>query len=71
MTRLRVVASGGVGALAERVLADLDGLVGEMGAAYQAEIPEYAAMSDATMVRDVLPDGSTGWHTVDVTATPA
>jgi hypothetical protein len=55
MTRLRVVASGGLGALAERVLADLDGLVAEMGAAYQAEIPEYAAMSDATMARDVLP----------------
>jgi hypothetical protein len=53
--RLRVVASGGVGALAERVLADLDALVAEMGSAYQAEIPEYAAMSDATMVRDVLP----------------
>jgi hypothetical protein len=53
--RLRVVASSGVGALAERVLADLDALVAEMGAAYQAEIPEYAAMSDATMVRDVLP----------------
>jgi hypothetical protein len=55
MSRLRVVASSGVGALAERVLADLDGLVAEMGAAYQAEIPEYAAMSEATMVRDVLP----------------
>ncbi|MBK5307431.1 MAG: helix-turn-helix domain-containing protein [Frankiaceae bacterium] len=53
--RLRVVASGGVGALAERVLADLDALLEEMGAAYQAEIPEYAAMSDATIVRDVLP----------------
>lgn len=53
--RLRVVASGGVGALAERVLADLDRMLVEMGAAYQAEIPEYAAMSDATMVRDVLP----------------
>jgi hypothetical protein len=55
MTRLRVVATSGVGALAERVLADLDALVAEMGAAYQAEIPEYAAMSDATMARDVLP----------------
>jgi hypothetical protein len=55
MTRLRAVPSGGVGALAERVLADLDGLVGQMGAAYQAEIPEYAAMTDATIVRDVLP----------------
>jgi hypothetical protein len=55
VSRLRVVASSGVAALAERVLADLEGLVAEMGAAYQAEIPEYAAMSEATMVRDVLP----------------
>ena len=55
MTRLRAVASGGVGALAERVLVDLDGLVAEMGSAYQAEIPEYAVMSDVTMTRDVLP----------------
>lgn len=55
MTRLRAVATTGVAALAERVLADLDGLVAEMGAAYQAEIPEYAEMTDATMARDVLP----------------
>ena len=55
MTRLRAVASGGVGALADRVLVDLDGLVAEMGAAYQAEIPEYAVMSEVTMTRDVLP----------------
>lgn len=55
MTRLRAVATRGVGALAERVLADIDGLVAQMGAAYQDEIPEYAAMSDATMARDVLP----------------
>jgi hypothetical protein len=55
MTRLRAVATTGVAALAERVLADLDGLVAEMGRAYQAEIPEYAQMSDATLARDVLP----------------
>ena len=55
MTRLRAVASRGVGALAERVLVDLDALVARMGAAYQEEIPEYAAMSDATMAVDVLP----------------
>jgi hypothetical protein len=52
---LRVVASSGVGAMAERVLADLDALVAEMGEAYQKEIPEYAAMSDATMAAEVLP----------------
>jgi hypothetical protein len=55
MTTLRAVASGGVGALAGRVLVDLDDLVGRMGAAYQREIPEYAAMTDATMSVDVLP----------------
>ena len=55
MSGLRAVPSRGVGALAERVLVDLDGLVAEMGAAYQREIPEYAAMSDATMAVDVLP----------------
>jgi hypothetical protein len=55
MTRLHAVASGGVGALAERVLADLDGLVAEMGAAYQAEIPEYAGIDADTMAHDVLP----------------
>ena len=55
MTSLRAVATAGVGALAERVLADLDGLVAEMGASYQAEIPEYAGMSARTMAEDVLP----------------
>lgn len=55
MTRLRAVPSHGVGALAERVVVDLDALVERMGAAYQAEIPEYAAMSDVTMAVDVLP----------------
>ena len=55
MSRLRVVASAGTAALAERVLADLDGLVARMGAAYQNEIAEYAVMSDATMAVDILP----------------
>ncbi len=55
MTRLRAVAVSGVGAMAERVLADLDGLVARLGSAYQDEIPEYAQISDATMARDVLP----------------
>ncbi len=53
--RLRAVASGGLPALAERMLADLDALVERMGEAYRREIPEYAAMSDAQMVTDVLP----------------
>jgi hypothetical protein len=44
-----------VGALAERVLAELDALVARMGAAYQHEIAEYAAMTEATMATDVLP----------------
>lgn len=55
MTALRAVPAGGPAGLAERVLADLDPLVQRMGEAYQAEIPEYAAMSDAQMVADVLP----------------
>ena len=55
MSGLRAVASRGVGALAERVLVDIDTLVARMGEAYQREIPEYAAMSDTTMAVDVLP----------------
>lgn len=58
MSRLRAVASpasSGTASLAERVLADLDGLVARMGAAYQSEIAEYAVMSDATMAVDILP----------------
>ncbi len=55
MTRLRAVARTGTAALSERVLADLDGLVGRMGAAYRSEIAEYADMSDAVMAADILP----------------
>ena len=53
--RLRAVPAGGLPALAERLLADLDGLVARMGEAYRQEIPEYAAMTDAQMASDVLP----------------
>ncbi len=55
MTRLRAVPQSGTAALAERVLADLDGLVARMGAAYRGEIAEYAQMSDAVMATDILP----------------
>jgi len=55
VTRLRAVARSGSAALAERVLADLDGLVTRMGAAYQDEIVEYAQMSEAVLAADVLP----------------
>lgn len=56
MTRpLRAVPPGGVAALAERVLADLDDLAERMGAAYRSEIPEYAAMSAGEMAAVVLP----------------
>jgi hypothetical protein len=41
--------------MASRVLADLEPLVARMGEAYRAEIPEYAELSDAQMVADVLP----------------
>ncbi|MDP3712118.1 MAG: helix-turn-helix domain-containing protein [Mycobacteriales bacterium] len=55
MTALRSVPSSGPAGLAARVLADLDPLLARMGAAYRSEIDEYAAMTDAQMVADVLP----------------
>ncbi|HEX8002576.1 MAG TPA: helix-turn-helix domain-containing protein [Mycobacteriales bacterium] len=42
-------------AVATRVLEDLDAIVGSIGEALRDEIPEYAAMSAATMTEDVLP----------------
>ena len=47
-------AALGVAALAERVFADLDGVVHRMGAAYRREIPEYAELSDGQFAVDVL-----------------
>ena len=41
--------------VARRMLADVDRLVAEMGAAYQREIPEYAAMSGGQLAAEVLP----------------
>jgi hypothetical protein len=55
VSKLRAVRSDGVGALAERVLADLDGLVERMGEAYRSEIPEYADLSPGQFAVDVLP----------------
>jgi hypothetical protein len=55
MSRLRAVRSDGVGALAERVLADLDGLLERMGTAYREEIPEYAELSPGQFAVEVLP----------------
>lgn len=55
MSSLRAVRSDGVGALAERVLSDLDGLLERMGAAYREEIPEYAALSPGQFAVEVLP----------------
>ena len=55
MSGLRAVRADGVGALAERVLADLDAVVDRMGASYRQEIPEYAALSDGELAREVLP----------------
>lgn len=52
---LRAVPSTGVAALAERVLADVDGLAERMGEAYRREIPEYAAMGPGEMALTVLP----------------
>lgn len=48
-------ATTGPGAVGARVLTGLDDLVATIGVALQAEIPEYAAMSPATMTEDVLP----------------
>lgn len=55
MSRLRAVRNDGVGALAERVLADLDSLVEQMGEAYTREIPEYADLSPGQFAVEVLP----------------
>ena len=55
MTALRAVPEGGIAAVAERVLADLDGLAERMGEAYRSEIAEYAAMTDLEMATVVLP----------------
>jgi hypothetical protein len=46
---------GGSAAVARRVLRDVDVLIADIGAALQAEIPEYGAMPDSVMVEDVLP----------------
>jgi len=55
VSNLRAVRKDGVGALAERVLADLDGLVERMGVAVRAEIPEYAALSPGQYAIEVMP----------------
>jgi hypothetical protein len=55
VTVLRAVPSTGVAAVSERVLADLDVLVPQLGEAYRREIAEYAVMDDAAMAADVLP----------------
>jgi hypothetical protein len=55
MSVLRAVRNDGVGALAERVLADLDAVVARMGQSYRGEIPEYAALTDGELAREVLP----------------
>jgi hypothetical protein len=55
MNGLRAVRNDAVGALAERVLADLDAVVERMGTSYRQEIPEYAALTDGELAREVLP----------------
>jgi hypothetical protein len=55
MSGLRAVRVDGVGMLAEGVLADLDGLVERMGAAYTQEIPEYADLTPGQLAVEVLP----------------
>lgn len=55
MNALPSAAGTGLAGIAERVLADLDPLLVAFGAAYRAEIPEYAALSEGQMVTEVLP----------------
>lgn len=52
---LRTLSPDGVGGVRVRVLAGLDALVDRMGAAYRAEIPEYAALPAAVFADEVLP----------------
>ena len=52
---LRPVASEGVDGVRDRVLAGIDALVERMGAAYRAEIPEYATLPVAVFADEVLP----------------
>ncbi|MCU1600891.1 MAG: putative transcriptional regulator [Frankiales bacterium] len=55
MTALRAVRGDGVGALAERVLAEIDPLIVEIGAALRREIPEYDELSESDFTLDILP----------------
>ncbi|MBC7638182.1 MAG: helix-turn-helix domain-containing protein [Rhodoferax sp.] len=55
MTTLRAVRDDGAGALAERLMADLDSVVVRMGQAYREEIPEYAALAPGQLELEVLP----------------
>jgi len=55
VSRLRAVRNDGVGALVERVLADLDTLVDRMGVTVREEIPEYAALSPSQYALEVMP----------------
>ena len=55
MSALRAVRGDGTAALAERVLADLDGLLERIGQMLQAEIPEYQELSAGQLALEVLP----------------
>lgn len=52
---LRALSSNPLEVVAARVLADVEPLVARMGEAYRREIPEYAVLTDAQMIADVLP----------------
>ena len=55
VTVLRAVPVSGPEGVAARLQADLEHLVARMGAAYQREIPEYAAFSVEQLVAQVHP----------------
>jgi hypothetical protein len=57
MTSIQPLSPGSaeVSAVAARVLTGLDELVGRMGEAYRAEVPEYGSMAANAMATEVLP----------------
>lgn len=55
MRPLRAVQTRGAGALAERVLAELDALLERIAASLREEIPEYAELGDGAFTLEIMP----------------
>ena len=64
MTRLRAVPQSGTAALAERVLADLDGLFARLGVAYRSSTAAYHQMSASVTATDTLAAPRPPWLAV-------